>query len=103
MELFTRRIYEHNGIAITVDIDFEKGTVTLVERMGNGTYQPKRWLFAEREQQYMAGWKAILEAMMHAIDEAKKLLEANDEDKLQKAINKFVELEMYDRKKGRKR
>lgn len=74
-DLFIRRVYQSNGIRVVVDINLLKQTITLVEPIGNGSFRPKKWLFAERELRYMEGWLNILDAMKYAIVEASKLLE----------------------------
>ena len=67
-ERLLRRDYEKNGVAVTVEIDFIKKEISLVETGGTN----KRWLFAKRGVEYMQGWRNILNAMEYAIDEAEK-------------------------------
>ena len=73
------RQYIYQSTTIWVEINFDQGTVALVERVGvgkNTTYVPKKWVFANRELEYMGGWHQILDAMKFAVDEATKELEA---------------------------
>lgn len=79
-DLFIRRAYTHKGISVAVDIDLVKKTISLVDKNGGN----KKWLFAERQLEYMAGWQAILDAMKYAVTEATKVLqeaEKRDADK----------------------
>lgn len=86
-DVFIRRIYEHKGIKVAVDIDLEKKQISLVEK-NNGQWQKKKWQFAERELEYMNGWKLILQAMDYAISEASKELKAAEE----RDNEKFMEM-----------
>lgn len=74
------RQYVYQSTIIYVEINFDIGKVSLVEivEMGkNGTtYAAKKWVFANRELEYMGGWHQILDAMKFAVDEATKELEA---------------------------
>lgn len=73
--------YQHKGISVMVEINYDKGTISLVEKnpATNDKYvqvdTAKKWVFAGREIEYMAGWQNILDAMKYAIEEATKLLE----------------------------
>lgn len=78
--LFVRRhidikTHEHKGVKVTVEINFDKGTVSLVEysntsRNGmchvDGAWRPKDWVFAGRTLGFMKGWQDIFEAMANA-------------------------------------
>ena len=102
-DLFLRRIYTYNGISIAVDIDLVKKQVSLVEKKGNGTFQNKKWLFAERELKYMDGWLAILSAMQYAIKEASKILEEAEKRDQDEFLNLMIALDdNLDNKKGKK-
>ena len=61
--------YRYNDISIKVKIDFEDGTISLIEKDA-----PKQWVFAKRELEYMEGWRQILAAMENAINHAEKEL-----------------------------
>lgn len=77
---------ETNGIKVTIKVDYDAGTVSLVERATSDIgYTPKKYLFANRGVEYMQGWLNVLEAQAEAIKVAKKDLE--DE---QKRKNDFV-------------
>jgi len=65
----------HKGIDVIVQIDYDKGTATLVEKGMMGVYEPKKWKFSSRGLEYMNGWLNIIEAMKVAIQECKKDLE----------------------------
>jgi hypothetical protein len=80
-DVFVRKIYTYNNIAVAVEVDYAKGTVSVVEKLQNGTYAPKKWVFCDRQLEYMQGWLNILEAIQFAVGEATKLLEAEDEAK----------------------
>lgn len=85
--------YKYIGIEILVKIDYEKGNISFVESIPHGIFiEPnyrfvdKKWLFANRGLEYMAGWKDILQAMEYAIDQASKELKSyNDEVEKYKA------------------
>lgn len=67
---------EHKGINVTIKIDYDKGTASLVDaRNMSGNYPAKQWVFAERGLEYMNGWLDILYAMTEAVRECKKDLE----------------------------
>lgn len=88
-DLFIRRIYVYKGISIAVDIDLVSKEATLVEKTGSGDFKTKNWVFAERKLEYMNGWLLILDAMKHAITEAKKVLdeaEKRDHEKFTKTL-----------------
>lgn len=73
-DLFVRRIYEYQGIKIMVEIDYVGEKISLIEKE-NGQYRPKKWVFGERQLQYMDGWLKILAAMEYAIKEAQAELQ----------------------------
>jgi hypothetical protein len=60
---------KHEGIKITVTIDYIKKVISLVEP---GSYSRKDWRFTDRGLSYMQGWQNILDAMKHAIKVAEK-------------------------------
>lgn len=55
--------YLYKGISVMVQIDFDKEKISLLEN----AMTPKKWVFADREIDYMSGWQNILDAMKHAI------------------------------------
>ena len=68
------RTLEHKGIKVTIKIDYDKGTVSLME-FENESWKRKKWIFADRGLEYMNGWQNVLEAMQVAVAECKKELE----------------------------
>lgn len=78
----TIKTIETNGIKVTIKVDYDAGTVSLVERATSDIgYTPKRYLFANRGVEYMQGWLNVLEAQAEAIKVAKKDLEEEQERK----------------------
>lgn len=75
------RTYHHNGIGVRVRVDYDKETIDLLDNAGTA----KRWVFAGRTLEYMAGWRNILTAMEHAIGLAeadlKKHVTAKEKEK----------------------
>jgi hypothetical protein len=67
------KTFTFNGIAIRVKIDYDKGLASLVDDQNYN----KQWCFASRGLEYMNGWLNIIGAMKLAVEEAKKLLEAD--------------------------
>lgn len=77
------RTYTNFGIGVTVKIDFDKKTISLVDDQ----FKPKNWKFSDRTIDYMQGWKNILTAIEMAIDEASEDLTIE----IEKEKNEFVE------------
>jgi hypothetical protein len=73
-DLFIRRIYEYQGVKIIAEIDFVAEKISIVEKDGN-TFKPKKFIFAERQLQYMNGWLKILSAIEYAVKEAQAELQ----------------------------
>lgn len=80
-DLVTIRSVTHAGYQIFIKIDRERNKVSLVDRDNNGTYVPKKWLFADRGLEYMNGWRSILKAIDLAIVDAQADLEAYNEQR----------------------
>jgi len=78
------RTIEHKGITVSIKIDYDKGTASLVNPLEN--YRAKKWLFAERGLEYMNRWQDILEAMQVAVKECKDELEEDEKRKFQDGI-----------------
>jgi len=77
------KVYEYKGIKVGVRIDFRTRQITLAEHDGRGA---KKWLFANREVEYMEGWRTILHAMEHAITAAEvELRMAIEQEEREKA------------------
>ena len=74
---------KHKDVSVTVAIDYDNATVSLVNVPSINfssnhsplTLEPKKWIFANRGVDYMNGWLNILEAMTFAVKECKKELE----------------------------
>lgn len=108
IELVSIRKYEFSdGTTLHMKIDFEHNDVSFVEpefdKVGN-TYRVKKWLFAGRGVEYMAGWYNILGAMQFCILDAKKELEAYQKQKKQKLIDIMVAVQAAEEaaKQGKK-
>ncbi len=65
--------YRYAGVEVRVRIDYDRGIISLLESNGG----VKKWVFAEREIEYMQGWQNILDAMKYAIEQATKKLAAH--------------------------
>jgi hypothetical protein len=85
--------FEEAGIWVTVAIDYDRGKISLVEKENDRTYKPKKWLFSERELQFMGGWRKILTSMDHAIFEAQKLLEEDGDKRFEEKAKLIDKLE----------
>lgn len=75
--LLVERDYTYKAVHVGVRIDFRNGQVTLIDQDGSG----KKWLFQNREIEYMQGWQDILDAMKYAIGEATVELTAYHEER----------------------
>lgn len=73
MKNFEIRTIEHEGVKVSVQIDYDLRTITLVEKNGD-SWRAKQYLFKGRPLEYMKGWRNILDAMEHAITTAESLL-----------------------------
>jgi hypothetical protein len=67
---------EHKEVKVTIKIDYDQGTLSLVENL-HERYADKKWFFAGRGLAHMNGWQNILEAMQMAVAEGKKRLESD--------------------------
>lgn len=101
-----REVYIHKYIGkiqpvdVAVFIDYRKGIITLIDGTSdmNTPLSVKKWVFADRQIEYMAGWCDILDAMKEAVLVAKDRLnvyqkeraleEAMMMEKVAAAINK---------------
>lgn len=79
--------YNHNGVIFYIELDYEKGVASFVEKDGT----PKRWLFTERGRDYLGGWLRIYEAMraatIYADTRLKEQQEARDNAKEEQLID----------------
>lgn len=93
-DLLLVRAYTYKGITIIMEIDLIKKKASMVsylDQYGNQkkVYDYKKWIFADREQKYMAGWLMILDAMKYAVTQADILLqdaEKRDHEKFMKIV-----------------
>lgn len=69
----------HKEIDVSVDIDYAKGCVSLIEKPSSfgSKVEIKKWVFGERSLPYMDSWINIIEAMGEAVRFAKTKLEDN--------------------------
>jgi len=67
------KTYEYCGIRVTVKIDYNDSTISLVERELDN-YVKKEWVFINRGLEFMGSWLDILDAMKYAIEEAREEL-----------------------------
>jgi hypothetical protein len=74
------RTIEHNGVKVTIRINYDDGTAELVERI-DGRWNVKQWVFKPRGLEYMNGWQDVLSAMQVAVSLCKVELEKNLADK----------------------
>ena len=78
------RKYKFNdGTIVYVRIDFAKNQVSFLESpdLKNGKYEYKKWLFAERGDRYLNGWRNIIGAIDHIIQESQKEMQAYQDKK----------------------
>lgn len=69
---FEIRHYEKDGVKVIVQIDYDNEQISLVEHQRNvgkampvtQRYQPKKWMFVNREIEYMDGWRNILKTII---------------------------------------
>lgn len=84
--------FNHKGIEIYLNLDYEKETVSFIEKNG----QPKKWLFTDRGEEYLGGWYLILEAMQEATKYAdtrlKDQAKARQDRKVEKITNIAIAL-----------
>jgi len=76
-----REVYLHKyvgkiqAVDVAVFIDYNAGIISLVDNPKQvGVLSPKKWVFADRTIEYMAGWCDILDAMKEAVLVAKDRL-----------------------------
>lgn len=79
MKTLEIRVFELKGILVKVKIDYVEGLISFIDAED----EPKKWCFSNRGSEYMNGWVDILEAMIYATKEAKKLLEIEQNSKKQ--------------------
>lgn len=77
---------ESGGIKVRVMIDYDKQKVSLIDNNNN----PKKYVFASRELNYIDEWFKILGAMNYAMSIAKEKLEKHKEEKDKEFENKII-------------
>jgi hypothetical protein len=84
------KTYEYCGIKVTVKIDYNDDTISLVERELDN-YVKKEWVFINRGLEFMSSWLDILDAMKYAIEEARKELKAYKDAKFKEKNDNVCE------------
>jgi hypothetical protein len=90
-------MYVHDGIKVLVGIDYNAGTISILDQ----DMKPKKWLFNQREIEYMNGWRRILAAMNYSIDQAEAKLKEYQEQKLHETLKAYMgyhELDLKEQK-----
>ena len=67
-------------VSVFVRINYSSGKISLVEPEDKEGTRLKKWIFADRDVEFMQGWLNILEAMKIAIQDATKRLEKYQEE-----------------------
>lgn len=85
------RTYNYRGIRITLRINYLKKVVSIVEwdRVLK-EFVPKKFIFAERELNYMGGWQLVYEALKVVTEEATKELEAVKDKEMEDLIESLL-------------
>lgn len=91
------KTYPFNGVNVQVSIDYDAGTISLTE----GRTNPKKWVFAERQIEYMAGWQNILDAMKNAVTLAEGELEKHQKEQEKEFAKKVVGFERAIKEHGK--
>jgi len=91
MKNFEIRTIEHQGIKVSVQIDYDQRTISLVEKNGEN-WKAKQYLFKNRQLGYMKGWRDVLSAMEHAITTAEALLTEHVDTQDQKMVEQMIEI-----------
>lgn len=92
--LLTIKRYYYKGVGVIVRLDYSKKTVDIVEwdKIADD-YVPKRFIFTGRSLEYMAGWRLILDAIDHAVQQATKELEAIKDRETQRFLDYHLQLD----------
>lgn len=89
-DILVRRVYTHkNGISITIEIDYVKKTISLVEKDGT----PKNWKFAARTPEYLNGWRTIMIAMDWAVEQVRQEFDVITEKEHQRFVELYMSLD----------
>ncbi len=105
---FEIKTIEHKGVKVSVEINYELGTASLVEvdlYGENLSAPPKKWVFAGRTLDHMNGWLLVLQAMTKAVEQCKADLEndlaqksAFKEKTIERVLKGVAELEVREQK-----
>ena len=77
-----------DGTKLTIELDRRTKNMSFVEfDKRTNLYIASEFKFAGRELSYMNGWKNILSAMQYVIDDAKKTMEAWEQEETDQLIN----------------
>lgn len=90
MKLLEEKRYTFNNVEIYVRINYRKKTISLIDNDGKGI--GKRFLFANRQIEYITGWINVLKAMEFAMGEAKELLDEYIDTENKERENSIIEL-----------
>jgi hypothetical protein len=84
-----------NGITVHVEIDYNKETLSLVERNEDNRLEPKwtpkQWWFHNRTIEYTRTWVDICNAMKCAIGQANERLEERLKEKEEEKTKLMIE------------
>lgn len=88
------RQYTYKGISVLVKVDRAKKTVSFVEPTTNGTngYTHKKWIFSDREPDYVRTWIVIFEAMKAAAEAALEELDELTDREFKNMVNAMIEM-----------
>lgn len=102
-DLIVYRSYGYRGVNIIIKLDFLKKKISIVERDkdygSKNDFKPKEFIFSDRTEEYLNGWRLILKAMDLAVEQAKKELEEAKKKDLDKLVNNLVQLDKFKNKK----
>lgn len=72
--------FSHKGVNIYIDLDYNNGTVSFVNKEGDN----KNFTFRKRTRNYLGGWWIILDALQRATEFAD--LKLKEQEELRKDI-----------------
>lgn len=94
LEIYT---HEYEGVNVIVKINYDNETISLQEKAdGARGYTDKKWVFAGRTMEYMAGWRNICEAIIDATKTAEVKLKIFKEQKANKLADAIIAFSGYD-------
>ena len=68
------KTYTFNGVEVLVKINYDKGLISLCEKVPHPTKCDETTFIDKRGLEYMSGWKEVLNAMIYAINTAENEL-----------------------------